>query len=354
MANQGRTAGSPTPRKPAPRDAGLLALALLAACGAPPERLVVFSGQVMGTQYNVRWVAPGADAPAPGEVERQVAAELALVDDLMTTYRDSEVTRFNAWRMDAPFAVSAPTAEVVGLALELAAATGGALDVTVGPLVSALGFGPNPPADLPNAAEVEALRSRIGYQWLAVDGESLIKHLPELELDLSAVAKGYGVDRAAAALDRLAVADYMIEVGGEVRAHGLNERGTPWRIGIERPDSADRQAERIVPLLDMALATSGDYRNYREVDGRRVSHIVDPRSGRAIDHRVASATILHPDCATADGLATAMMVLGEPGLELAEARGWAVLLLVRNGEDFVELESTAFRRLVESAQQDGS
>jgi thiamine biosynthesis lipoprotein len=327
-------------------------VALLGCTSPPTARLNTFSGAVMGTRFNVSWVAAGSSAPSEDVVEREVTAQLVAVDDLMTTYRDSEVTRFNAWRSSEPFAVSPATAQVVTLALDLAAQTDGALDITVAPLVSALGFGPQTVAPrLPSPEELEGLRARVGYQRLAVDADGrLVKALPDLEIDLSSVAKGFGVDRAAAALDELGIADYLVEVGGEVRALGRNPSGEHWRIGIERPDVDTRRAERIIPLADLALATSGDYRNYREVDGRRISHIIDPRSGSPIDHRVASATVLDQDCATADGLATAMMVLGEAGLELAEARGWAVLLLVRQGADFVELESSALRRLLESEQ----
>jgi FAD:protein FMN transferase len=342
-------------RKPAPIDAGLLALALMAACAGPPAaRLATASGEVMGTRYNVSWVAASPDVPAAADVEQAVAAQLHAVDDLMTTYRDSEVTRFNAWRSGEPFAVSTPTAQVVALALDLARETGGALDITIAPLVTALGFGPQEAAPgLPSDAELAALWARVGYHRLSVDAEGrLVKSLPALEIDLSSVAKGFAVDQAAAALDGLGIANYLVEVGGEVRARGVNLQSEPWRIGIERPDTESRRAERIIPLADLAMATSGDYRNYRQVDGRRISHIIDPRSGAPIDHRVASASVLHRECATADGLATAMMVLGEDGLALAAARDWAVLLLVREGDGFVELESPAFRRLLESTVRD--
>jgi FAD:protein FMN transferase len=306
----------------------------------------------MGTTYNVRVAAAGLSDAQRQAAGTATATALAEVDDLMTTYRDSEVTRFNAWHDTAPFAVSAPTATVVRLALDLAARTEGALDVTVAPLVAALGFGPDAAGPLPSPEALDALRRRIGWQHLSVDAAGrLVKAIPELEIDLSAVAKGYGADRAGAALETLGLRDYMVEVGGEVRARGRNERGEAWRIGIERPDAEQRAVERVLPLSDLSLATSGDYRNYREVNGERVSHIVDPRTGRSIGHRVASATVASADCATADGLATAMMVLGEEGLALADREGWAVLLLVRDGDGFREAPSAAFRKLVDSSQE---
>ena len=338
--------------------AGLLGVVALAAAAcapppaaAPPE-LAVFGGEVMGTTYTVRVAGVALAEPLRQRMEEAVATALSQVDDRMTTYRDSDVTRFNAWASTEPFAVSPATAEVAALAQTLAALSGGALDVTVAPLVDAFGFGPAAPTAIPDAAVLAALRPRVGYRLLTVDaGDRLRKGHPELTIDLSALAKGYGVDRAALALEALGVTSYMIEVGGEVRARGRNERGSVWRIGIERPDAAHGTVQRIVPLADMAMATSGDYRRYREIAGRRISHIIDPRRAEPIDHRVASATVLHESCAAADGLATAMMVLGEDGLPLAERNGWAVLLLVRSTTGFVEKASSPFNALVESMER---
>jgi thiamine biosynthesis lipoprotein len=329
---------------------------LVAGCGgqAPEEtgrHLTVFEGAVMGTTYTVRIVTDAADAEREASVAESLTEAVSRVDDLMTTYRDSEVTRFNASRSTEPFAVSPETAEVASLALELAAVTGGAVDVTVGPLVEAFGFGPTESVELPSEERLADLRPRIGHSLLTVDPEGrLVKAHPELTVDFSAVAKGYGVDRAAAVLDELGITDYMIELGGEVRTLGLNERGLPWRIGVERPRAARGAVQRIVPLSGLSMATSGDYRQYREVDGRRISHIIDPRSSQPIEHSVASATVLHESCATADGLATAMIVLGEDGLRLAEENGWAVLLLVRSEDGFREATSSAFDALIDSPE----
>lgn len=329
--------------------AGVVITGACAQRNAGATVLLTLGGEVMGTTYAVRIVADAGEQPVELEVSTAVAATLAEIDDLMTTYRDSEVTRFNAWRRTAPFPVSPPTATVVARALTLAAATGGALDVTVAPLVAAFGFGPEPPTALPGSDLLQTLRDHTSYRRLALTREgTLVKANPELEIDLSALAKGFAVDRAAAALDQRGFDNYMIEVGGELRARGFNERRQRWQIGIERPDAARGVTQRIIALADMSLATSGDYRNYREIDGHRISHIIDPRSGRPVSHRVASATVLHPECITADGLATAMMVLGEEGITLAESNGWAVLLLLRDGDDFVELSSSHFTRLVES------
>lgn len=307
----------------------------------------------MGTTYTVRVASDSPDGASMQRFEHAVSAAVSEVDDLMTTYRESEITRFNAWRSTEAFEVSPATAKVVALALELASQTDGALDVTIAPLVAAFGFGPSIPVGLPSEERLAQLRPRVGYTLLAVDAEGrLVKGHPELEIDLSAIAKGFAVDRAALELDGSGATDYMIEIGGEVRARGRNERGQVWRIGIEQPDAARRTLQRIVPLSGMAMATSGDYRQYREIDGHRISHIIDPRTARPIDHAVASATVLGSSCAAADGLATAMMVLGEDGLLLAEENGWPVLLLVRAPNGFREETSSAFTTLIESIERD--
>jgi thiamine biosynthesis lipoprotein len=189
----------------------------------------------MGTEYHVLIAAEDFSEGARQEADRALRSALTEVDDLMTTYRESEVTRFNAWRETTPFAVSQPTARVVDLALRLAQETDGALDITVAPLVRALGFGPDAVTSPPSLERLTTFRQRIGSHLLRLEDQRLTKLDPRLEIDLSALAKGYAVDRAAEALDRLGLTDYMIEVGGEVRARGFNDRGERWRIGVERP-----------------------------------------------------------------------------------------------------------------------
>ena len=329
-----------------------LSLLALAGCEAPRPPLVVFDGETMGTTYTVKIVGVGVDDDTLRQTKQAVATALQSVDDLMTTYRPSEVTAFNEHRSLDPLVVSDSTRAVVELALDLARVTRGALDITVAPLVDAYGFGATAPGD-PQA--IEGLAAVTGFDKLMIDASgALVKQDPGLRIDLSALAKGYGVDRVAQALESEGYENFMVEVGGEVRASGRSESGHLWRIGIEQPDAARGTVHRIVPLADLSLATSGDYRNFRLVDGRRLSHIIDPRTARPIEHPVASATVIHTSCATADGLATAMMVLGEQALELAELNDWAVMLLVRENGGFVERQSTAFARLLESARATGS
>ncbi len=315
-----------------------------------PSSAVAFGGAVMGTTYTVKLSTHGGFLPDTERAAQVVREALDLVDERMSTYRPgSEVSRFNRARGVEPFAVSAETAEVVAVAREVSVASDGAFDVTVGPLVRAWGFGAGAEPEPPSAEALAALRERIGYEKLAVDtgASTLTKTHPEIDVDLSAIAKGYAVDRAAEALRALGSRGFMVEVGGEVRTAGHNERGEPWQIGIERPDPNGRSVHLVVALAGRALATSGDYRNFREVEGRRISHTIDPRSGRPIAHRLASVTVVHERCVVADAWATALNVLGpEQGPVVAEERGIAALFLVRGESgDFREVASPALEAL---------
>lgn len=344
-------------RDPAPARAALpLVLLIAAACSGPapppeaevPPAAAAFQGAAMGTTWTVRLAEPLGEEDAAA-VETAIEAELELVDAAMSTWReDSEISAFNRHHETTPFALSADTAAVLAEALRIGDLTGGAFDITVGPLVEAWGFGAAAAEEPPTEAELRALEASTGLDKLRLDpgAGTITKRDPAVEVDLSGIAKGYAVDRVAEALETLGHERYMVEVGGEVRARGRNPVGEPWRIGIERPDSARGRLQRIVPLLDAALATSGDYRNFRVVDGERSTHILDPREGRPIHHRLASVTVLHPSCTTADALATGLMVLGpDDALALAERHDLAVLLLVRDGAGgFDERVSPAFQR----------
>jgi thiamine biosynthesis lipoprotein len=182
---------------------------------------------------------------------------------------------------------------------------------------------------------------------VAIDAQNMTlrKERPDIYCDLSGIAQGYAADKVADAFDELGIADYMIDISGEFRTAGANDEGKPWQIAIERPDTPERTAQLVVPLSNACLATSGDYRNYREIGGKRFSHEIDPATGKPIQHKLASASIITKRCALADAYATALMVLGpERGLALAEQKHWPVYMLVRNAQDdFDEVQSAAFK-----------
>lgn len=303
---------------------------------------VRLEGEAMGTSFHVR--VPSASADLEQALSDLVRAELDAVDRAMSTWRtDSELSRLNRAPGNEPVALSTPTFELIERALALQEATEGAFDVTVGPLVEAWGFGPEGVVTaVPSPAEIERLQALTGPGALVldVDARTVTKASAEVRIDLSAIAKGYSVDRVAAALARNGHDDFMVEVGGEVVTRGRPSAERPWRIGVENPRGG---IQRLLSLTDAALASSGSYRSFYELDGRTVSHTIDPRSGRPVDHRAVAVSVLAEDCATADALATAMMVLGdEAGIAWADARGVAVLFLVDRAGRIVERPSRAF------------
>ncbi len=328
-------------------------MALLAAACArdtkPGRETYAFRGATMGTYYAVKVAASGLSEERLAEVRTMIESELEDVNAKMSTWvEDSELSRFNRHAETTPFQVSAATFEVVSAALEVARLTGGAYDVTVGPLVDAWGFGATGEVPDPSDEEIRRLIDSVGHGKLELDpaASALRKLRGDLSCDLSSIAKGYAVDRVAEALSAVGFGDLWVEIGGEVRAAGRNGEGRLWRLGIERPQLEPGALQRIVSLDGATAATSGDYRNYREHQGARISHIIDPRNGSPVHHRLASVTVVHPQCMIADALATGLMVLGpEEGRELARREELAVLFLVREGDGFREVMTPAFEAL---------
>ena len=316
-----------------------------------PPKIILVQGEIMGTTYTVKVVADTREAQSAenqAALEETVHEALAAVDQAMSTYKpDSELSAFN----DAPggqeVTLSPALAEVIALAFDVNARSGGAFDVTVGPLVDRWGFGTRGGLqDLPSDAELEALKARLGHDHLTFDGTTLRKDDTALRVDLSAIAKGYGVDQAALALEAAGYDDFMVEVGGEIRVSGNTEAGRPWRLAIEKPSATERAIYEVVELRDQALATSGDYRNFTVVQGTRYSHTIDPTTGRPVTHHLASVSVVASTCAEADALATALNVLGpQRGLALAEREGLAALFLVGDPEDLQAQATDAWLEL---------
>ena len=363
---------------------GLCGLALAAIALAPPacsetaqresgavlQRWTI-SGETMGTTFAVTVVSiPGAGeaharpeasaralVPADRQIDRSaVAAEvrrvLERIEGRMSHYRpESELSRFNRARTTEPQRMSPETLGVVAEALAVSRASGGAFDVTVGPLAEAWGFGPGGRAlAAPDRLVLAELRARVGAGLLEPDlvAGTLRKRRPDLVVDLSAIAKGYAVDAISALLDEIGFEDHLVEIGGELRGAGTNEEGTPWRVAIERPVSGAPAAQPILPLTDAALATSGDYCNFYDLDGARVSHTIDPRTGRPVTHGLLSVSVVAERCALADARSTALNVLGpEEGHALAVEQGWAALFVEDDGAGgLVERETPAFTAAV--------
>jgi thiamine biosynthesis lipoprotein len=294
----------------------------------------------------VKLAEPRLSSTARQAMTDAIVGQLERVDTLMSTWRDdSELMRFNSTQSLEPFRVAKETAEVVSVALRVSALSGGALDITVGPLVEAWGFGRGTPPAPPDPATLIALRERVGWERLTLDSSApaLRKGIPTLELDLSAVAKGYAVDSIAAAVQEQGYQSFLVEVGGELRAEGQHLDGASWRVAIETPDVVGRAIHQVVSLEGRGMATSGDYRNYYEQGGKRFSHALDPRTGRPVEHGLASVTVLHATAADADAWATALQVLGpEAGYALAVDEELAAYFIVRRDDTFESRATAAF------------
>jgi FAD:protein FMN transferase len=290
----------------------------------------------MGTTYSVR-AARLPRAVSEGRVRATLASVLARIDTSMSGYRrDSEIARFNASRSTRWYEVSADLAEVVAVALQVSAQSRGALDITVAPLVELWGFGPSGPrSDVPAEQEVRSAMTHVDYRKLAVRHAppALRKDDPQLSIDLNAVAPGYAVDVLAGELERLGLADFMIEIGGEVRVRGHNAQGRPWRIAVEKPVDAEPEALFVLELIDSAVTTSGEYRHYDIRGGKRYSHTIDPRTGAPLEHDLAAVVVVSSSALHADAWATALNVLGErAGYAMAEQRQLPALFITwRNG-----------------------
>ncbi|MCC5809388.1 MAG: FAD:protein FMN transferase [Ectothiorhodospiraceae bacterium] len=320
-----------------------LTLAALAACGQSPQ-VHTLSGSTMGTTWSAQVVAmPDEDMEA---VRREIEQALELVNAQMSTYRDdSALSRFNQAEAGDTLALPEEFAHVLQAALTLAEESGGAYDPTVGPLVNLWGFGPDGPRDrAPGEDAVAEALERVGWHRLRLDADRRRLTQPGgAYLDLSSIAKGYGVDLVAERLEARGIEAYLVDIGGDMRLKGPKPDGTPWRIGIERPGEGRRVVHSIIEPGDRAVATSGSYRNFFREGDREYSHTIDPHTGYPVPSKLVSVTVLHDNCMKADALATAITALGpDEGYAFARERDLAVLLLVLDNGSVQERMTPAF------------
>ena len=324
-----------------------LFLTLVLACSPPPESEFHLSGPTMGTTYNVKFVNSADIKPA--DLQKKIDVVLVEVNQLMSTYiKDSELSRFNQWHSTDVFELSPQTLLVMQEAKRLGELSEGLLDVTVGPLVNLWGFGPQArPEKVPTQEQVDAAKAHIGLDKLTLGESWAQKTDPMLYVDLSTIAKGYGVDRVAQVLEEQHITNYLVEIGGEMRLSGQKASGKDWRVAIEKPVTTERAVERIISVGNNAVATSGDYRIYFENDGKRYSHLINPETGSPITHNLVSVTVVHPSSMTADGLATALSIMGkDKALAVAELNQLAVLLITKEADSFKEYTSSQFSQIV--------
>ena len=327
------------------RAAKLLFLFLLSsflfACSKPQPSYKQLTGFTMGTSYHVTVMGEGLDNE---HLQIAIDTRLEALNKVFSTYiDDSELSLLNQAAVGQWLELSPELNVVLEQSLNLAVITGGAFDVTVGPLVNAWGFGPEKQTVAPTDEQISTLLSQVGYKHLELSEGRIYKH-KAVYIDLSSVAKGYAVDQVALLLREQGARNFMVEIGGELYVEGMSPRKTLWRVAIEKPGDGYGEIHKAISLSNKAVATSGDYRNYYEYQGKRYSHTINPVTGKPVEHQLASATVVADDCATADALATALNVLGpEKGLALARKHQWGIYLLVKADEGFEAIHSDAFK-----------
>lgn len=327
---------------------------------------IVLRGAAQGTTYHIKYVS-SAKTIDQRQLQVEVEKVLANIDRQMSTYRnDSEISQFNRAAAGKWFSVSPGVVEVVAVAQAISEKTDGAMDVTVGPLVRLWHFGPEerargkskPQFKPPTAEQLKDVRARVGYKLLDVRAmpPALQKKVDGLEVDLSSIASGYTIDRLAGLMRERGIKNFMVELGGEVRATGKREDGEPWRIAIERPIPDKREMEAAVPLVNAALATAGGTHKFFEYEGRRYSHIIDPSTGRPVEHALASVSVAADTCLDADGWDTPLTVLGlDRGLQCAEKNGIAAMFIspadTGGGKDIVRTTKAWRERFGEQSKK---
>lgn len=328
---------------------GLLSLVLtLCACQQEPQ-YTKLSGNTMGTKYNITFDSNGVSIE---KLQSTLTKELDTINQLMSTYiPDSEINQFNALTTDKCFHFSERTWIVLVAAKDVYHQTNGAFDITVDPLIQRWGFdAAEYDEKVPSDEEVKLLQKSVGTDQLEYNfaEQCITKTNPELSINLSAIAKGFAVDQLANIMAEFQIPHYLVEIGGETKGQGINVHGFPWRIAVEKPSNSPTQQELlIIALENTSIATSGDYRNYFEVNGKRFSHTIDPTTGYPIDHNLTSVSVIHPSNMYADAYATAMSVMGgEASLEFADQYQMPVLVIQRENDELITQKNQLFEELV--------
>lgn len=268
----------------------------------PPFR--TDEGFVFGTVYKITY-------QSEDNLKKEIEAELKKVDNSLSPYNpNSVITHVNHNEKVEPDSFFV---HVFRLARKVSEETNGAFDITVAPLVNAWGFGFKQSTGV-DSLTVDNLRQIIGYQYIALKDNQVIKEDPRIMLDCSAIAKGFGVDAVARLLESKGIRNYMVDIGGEVVVRGKNPRMNAWQIGINKPIddslSINQELQTILAISDVGMATSGNYRNFYYKGGKKYAHTIDPRTGYPVQHSILSSTVIAKDCASADAYATAFMVMG--------------------------------------------
>ena len=338
-------------------------LIICLACCSPTEKekpLYEITGTTMGTFYSIKVVrnSAGLKKDEYRSLQEGVEKTLQKINSQMSTYIEtSEISQFNGLKSSEWFPVSEDLAEVLQSAAMVSQKSDGYFDVTVGALVNLWGFGPEHRNNqVPSEEDIAAARGKTGFRGVEVrlNPPRIRKTNPETYCDLSAIAKGFGVDEISEYLDSKKISDYLVEVGGEIRARGKNHLKRPWRVGISSPDN-NMGIQKVIVLNEnpgLSIATSGDYRNYFEKDGKRYSHTINPKTGKPITHKLASVSVIHQRCMLADAYATAINAMGpEEGFKLAEKEKLPVFMIIKTADGFVEKMTAGFGGTLEPIAQ---
>ncbi|MGB0645689.1 MAG: FAD:protein FMN transferase [Bradymonadia bacterium] len=312
------------------------------------DTLISIGGQTMGTTFTVKVRTEVTDEKLKLISDETLKVLQAVVASMSTYEPQSELMRWNDSPSDKPITISSDLATVVAAGLDVHQASEGAFEMTVQPLVELWGFGPSRRTEPPSDNEITKALAATGSRYLNfnVEAGTLTKTKPHISIDLSAIAKGFAVDRVSERLASLGYADHFVEIGGEVRTSGYKGEKKPWRVGIEKP-AGGGGVRLSLPLLNRSIATSGSYRNYRELGDKIFSHTIDPRTGRPVTHRLVSVSVIAKRCMYADAWATALAVLGpEKGFEVATRHSLAVAFMFLNDEgELVERRTKTFNLL---------
>ncbi|WP_373240174.1 FAD:protein FMN transferase ApbE [Kluyvera ascorbata] len=334
---------------------------LLAGCdntntpATPKAQVTVLDGKTMGTFWRVSVV--GIDQNRAEELRQKVQTLLDGDDQLLSTWKsDSALMRFNHSQSTTPWPVSEGMADIVTESLRIGQKTRGAMDITVGPLVNLWGFGPDKqPVKTPSQAQINAAKARTGLEKLTVINRAgqqyLQKSIPDLYVDLSTVGEGYAADHLARLMVEEGISRYLVSVGGALVSRGMNGEGQPWRVAIQKPTDRENAVQAIVDINGHGISTSGSYRNYYELDGKRISHVIDPQTGRPITHNLVSVTVIAPTALEADGWDTGLMVLGtEKAQQVVREQGLAVYMIMKEGDGFTTWMSPQFSAFLVSGK----
>ncbi len=309
---------------------------------------VVLKGKTMGTTYSVKYINQ-TTVPNKDWIQVKIDSVLVLVNDEMSTYiPTSEISRFNSFRDTTWFDVSKDFVIVLRQAEYIADVSGGYFDPTIEPLVNLWGFGPEiRDRKLPTKSEIDSAKKLVNFGLIEtrLTPPAIKKRKSNIYFDLSSIAKGYGVDKVSDFLEEKGIENYLVEIGGELRAHGRKADSLLWRVGVINPNEQGLSIS--IEMNDLSIATSGDYLNYFEYQGNRYSHTINPKTGKPITHNLASVSVIDPSCMTADGYATAIDVLGPvKGYEFAERLNIPVYMILRDSGKFKVKMNELFRELL--------